>query len=200
MAVLPLRSRRAFALKVVKHRRSRFRDTRPGIPFCHMELARGPGRRVVVAGGSGFLGRSLIPRLLDRFEDVVVLTRGPSRVDGRVRHVNWDGRTIGPWAGEVDGAGAIVNLVGRTVDCRKTPANQAAILESRVDSVRVLAEAAGRAARPPAVWVQSATGHIFGDTGDEVLDESSPVGAGFAPRVGVAWEKAFDEPRLPGTR
>src|SRR3954471_23280145 len=112
-----------------------------------MELARGPGGRVVVAGGSGFLGRALIPTLLDRFEDVVVLTRGPSRVDGRVRHVNWDARTVGPWTGEVDGAGAVINLVGRTVDCRKTPANKKAIIGSRVDSVRVLAEAAGRAAR-----------------------------------------------------
>jgi uncharacterized protein (TIGR01777 family) len=165
-----------------------------------MERACGQGGRVVVAGGSGFLGRALIQDLLGRFDDVVVLTRGPSRVDGRTRHVNWDARTIGPWASEVDGAAAIVNLVGRTVDCRKTPANRKVILESRVDSVRVLAEAAGRAANPPAVWVQSATAHIFGDTGDEILDESSPTGAGFAPVVGTAWEKAFDEADLPRTR
>jgi uncharacterized protein (TIGR01777 family) len=142
----------------------------------------------------------LIPRLLDRFDDVVVLTRGPSRVDGRVRSVNWDARTIGTWAREVDGAGAIVNLVGRTVDCRKTPANKKVILESRVDSVRALAEAAGRATNPPRVWVQSATAHIFGDTGDETLDESSPIGTGFAPTVGTAWEKALDESDLPATR
>jgi uncharacterized protein (TIGR01777 family) len=74
------------------------------------------------------------------------------------------------------------------------------ILESRVDSVRVLADAVGRAADPPAVWVQSATAHIFGDTADEILDESSPIGTGFAPVVGTAWEKAFDEADLPRTR
>lgn len=155
---------------------------------------------MVVAGGSGFLGRSLIPSLLDRFEDVVVLTRGPARVDSRVRHLNWDARTVGTWAGEVNGAAAVINLVGRTVDCRKTPANRKVILESRVDSVRALAEAVRRAASPPAAWVQSATAHIFGDTGDELLDESAPIGTGFAPTVGVAWEKAFDEPDLPRTR
>jgi uncharacterized protein (TIGR01777 family) len=165
-----------------------------------MEQAHGPNGRVVVAGGSGFLGTSLIPSLLDRFDDVVVLTRGPARVDGRVRSVSWDARTAGPWAREVDGAGAVVNLVGRTVDCRKTPANKRVILESRVDSVRALAEAADRAANPPAVWVQSATAHIFGDTDSEILDESSPIGTGFAPTVGTAWEKAFDEADLPRTR
>jgi uncharacterized protein (TIGR01777 family) len=100
----------------------------------------------------------------------------------------------------VDGAGAVINFVGRTVDCRKTPANKKAILDSRVDSVRVLAEAVDRAAGKLAVWVQSATAHIFGDTRDEVLDESSPIGTGFAPTVGRAWEKAFDEARLPDTR
>jgi nucleoside-diphosphate-sugar epimerase len=108
-----------------------------------MQQAPAPGGRVVVAGGSGFLGRSLVPSLLGRFDDVVVLTRGTPRVEGRVRLVNWDARTVGPWAGEVDGAGAVVNLVGRTVDCRKTPANRKEILESRVDSVRALAGAAG---------------------------------------------------------
>jgi hypothetical protein len=117
-----------------------------------------------------------------------------------VRSVNWDARTVGPWAREVDGAAAVVNLVGRTVDCRKTAANKKVILESRVDSVRALAEAVGQAANPPAVWVQSATAHIFGDTGDEILDESSPIGTGFAPVVGTAWEEAFDTPRLPHTR
>jgi uncharacterized protein (TIGR01777 family) len=165
-----------------------------------MDPADGRNGTVVVAGGSGFLGQSLIPSLLQRFDDVVVLTRGPARADGRVRHLTWDARAVGPWASEVDGAAAVINLVGRTVDCRKTPANRKVILESRVDSVRVLAAAVGRAAKPSAVWVQSATAHIFGDTADEVLDESSPIGTGFAPVVGTAWEKAFDEADLPNTR
>ena len=165
-----------------------------------MDPARATSGRVIVAGGSGFLGTSLIPSLLDRFADVVVLTRGPARADGRVRHLNWDARSIGQWASEVDGAAAVINLVGRTVDCRKTPANKKVILESRVDSIRALAAAVARAEKPPAVWVQSATAHIFGDTADEILDESAPTGTGFAPVVGTAWEKAFDEADLPHTR
>jgi len=86
-----------------------------------------------------------------------------------------------------------VNLVGRTVDCRKTAANKAEILRSRVDSVAVLGAAVRECARPPAVWVQAGTAHIYGDTEDEILDESSRIGTGFAPEVGVAWEAALRE-------
>ncbi|HYE21547.1 MAG TPA: TIGR01777 family oxidoreductase [Tepidisphaeraceae bacterium] len=158
--------------------------------------------RVVIAGGSGFLGAGLIPDLLAAGYDAVVLTRGgaASSQDGRVRYVTWDARTAGDWASELDGAAAIVNLVGRTVDCRKTPANKRVILESRVDSVRALAAAWARAANPPKVWVQSATAHIFGDTWDEVLDDASPTGTGFAPQVGRAWEAALAAADLPGVR
>ncbi|HEV7299908.1 MAG TPA: TIGR01777 family oxidoreductase [Tepidisphaeraceae bacterium] len=147
--------------------------------------------KVILAGGSGFLGQSLLPTLCQRFEQVVVLTRGPSKVDGQVRYVTWDGKTVGPWAAEIEGADAVVNYVGRTVDCRKTPANKRVILESRIDSVRALATALKQVGTTPRVWVQSATAHIYGDTGDEVLDESAPIGTGFAPEVGTAWEAAL---------
>lgn len=156
--------------------------------------------RVVIAGGSGFLGQSLIPDLLPHAREIIVLTRGGDRVDGRVRYVQWDAKTVGPWAKWLDGASAIVNLVGRTVDCRKTPANKKVILESRVDSVNALAAAWKLASAPPTVWVQSATSHIYGDTNDEILDESSPIGTGFAPMVGTAWEAALTSADLPGVR
>lgn len=159
-----------------------------------------PTGRVIIAGGSGFLGQSLAAALPASVSDIVILTRGRPRRDGRIRYVTWDAKTIGPWATELDGATAIVNVVGRTVDCRKTPANKKVILESRVDSVRVLAAAVRRCERPPGVWVQAATAHIYGDTGDEVLDESSPIGAGFAPDVGVAWEVALTEADLGDCR
>lgn len=157
-------------------------------------------RRVVVAGGSGFLGQSWVAALGPTTDDIVVLTRGPARVAGGVRYVHWDARTPGPWAAELDGADAVVNFVGRTVDCRKTPENKRVILQSRVDSVNALAAAVGQCGRPPAVWVQSATAHIYGDTGDEILDETSPTGIGFAPDVGRAWEAAFDTADLGDCR
>ena len=157
--------------------------------------------RVVVAGGSGFLGAGLVPELVAAGYDVVVLTREPSReVPGGVRHVTWDGRTVGPWAEALEGAEAVVNLVGRTVDCRKTAANRREIMASRVDSVRALAAAFAKCPQPPKTWVQTATAHIYGDTDDELLDDSSPIGTGFAPEVGVAWERALEAADLPGCR
>jgi uncharacterized protein (TIGR01777 family) len=157
-------------------------------------------KRVVIAGGSGFLGQELIDELKPDFPEIVVLTRGPDRTDGNVRYVHWDAKTLGDWAKHLDGADALVNLVGRTVNCRKTEHNKKVILESRVDSVTVLAAAVKQAKSPPTTWIQSATAHIFGDTGDEVLDESSPIGTGFAPMIGTAWEKALADHVPPGIR
>ena len=161
-------------------------------------------RRYVLAGGSGFLGTSLSDALLARGDRPVVLSRSarPAGLDGRVGWHRWDGVTLGDWAPVLGGAAGLVNLTGRTVDCRKTPENVAEILRSRVDSCRVLGEACRAVADPPPVWVQAATAHIVGDPGDRVCDESTPPGPmqEMAPRVGVAWEQAFDAARLPGQR
>src|SRR3954468_15939998 len=109
--------------------------------------------RVVIAGGTGFLGQSLMRKLLPVAEKVVILTRDESRSNGQFRHVHWDARTVGPWVNELDGAAALVNYVGRTVDCRKTPANKRVIMESRVDSLHALGAALKTCTHPPPVWV-----------------------------------------------
>jgi uncharacterized protein (TIGR01777 family) len=152
-----------------------------------------PKPRVILAGGSGFIGSALAPVLLDHGYDVTILTRGPTRTQGPIRHVTWDAATSGPWSAELDGAAAIINLVGRTVDCRKTPENRRVILESRVNSVRALGKACRACAHPPPLWIQTSTAHIYGDTADEILDESSPLGQGFAPQVGLAWEQSLNQ-------
>ena len=156
--------------------------------------------RIILAGGRGFIGSNFTPRLIAEGYDVIVLTRNESRAEGPVRHIHWDARTLGPWSTEVEGAAAIINLVGRTVDCRKTEFNRRVILESRIDSIRALAAAYAACKSPPPVWVQSSTAHIYGDTATELLDESSPLGHGFAPTVGIAWEKAFADANLPDCR
>ena len=149
--------------------------------------------RVVIAGGSGFLGRSLTAHLVAAGADVTVLSRsGRTQVPG-VRVLEWDGRTRGGWVSALDGADAIVNLCGRTVDCVKTPDHCDEILRSRVESTRVIGEAIRAAQRPPGVWVQMATAHIYGDPPDQRCDETSAFGYGLAPTVGRAWEQSFAE-------
>jgi hypothetical protein len=93
-----------------------------------------------------------------------------------------------------------VNLVGRSVDCVKTPEHQDEILRSRVEGTLVLGEAMRQVQNPPGVWVQMSTAHIYGDPPAAVCDESSPVGIGFAPMVGRAWEEAFCASALPVQR
>lgn len=156
--------------------------------------------RVIIPGGTGFLGQSLARVLHHAGYEVVVLTRGTAQTTPVARHVQWDAKTPGDWVQELNGAAAIVNYVGKSVDCRKTEENKRIILESRVDSVRAIGHACRQIPHPPPVWIQQSTAHIYGDTHDEILDESSPIGTGFAPDVGTAWEAALAESVLPAQR
>ncbi len=155
-------------------------------------------RPVVIAGGSGFLGRSLARHLSDAGHPVTILSR-TAPPPGPWTHRAWDGRTLGPWAEALDGAAGLVNLAGRTVDCVKTPLHCDQILRSRVESTRALGEAARRAASPPPVWVQMSTAHIYGDS-ELPCDESAALGYGLAPTVGRAWEQALSEACPGGVR
>jgi uncharacterized protein len=157
-------------------------------------------RRIVIAGGSGFLGTSLASHLTASGATVVVLSRNPPGVAGPWRHVKWDGRSLGEWTQELEGATGLVNLTGRSVDCIKTPDHQDEILRSRVESTRVLGDAMCRAHSPPPVWVQMSTAHIYGDPPEVVCDEDSAFGYGLAPDVGRAWEAAFRDSVLPVQR
>lgn len=156
--------------------------------------------RVILAGGSGFLGRSLAAALGREGCEVIVLTRGRARENGSVRFVSWDGKAVGDWMPLLENARAVVNLTGKSVNCRYTPAARAEILNSRVDSVRALGEAIARCTQPPRVFVQAGSLAIYGNAGDLVCTEDSPHGSGFSAEVCRAWEAAFNGLALPGTR
>ncbi len=158
------------------------------------------GLKIVIAGGSGFLGISMASHFLANGASVVILSRSLPQVSGDWSHHVWDARTIGPWTQVVDGSDAIVNLVGRSVDCVKTPDHQDEILRSRVESTQVLGQAMRIVASPPPVWVQMSTAHIYGDPPSLVCTESSAEGIGLAPTIARAWEAAFDESLLPTQR
>ena len=157
-------------------------------------------KRVVLAGGSGFLGRALTHELLARNYEVVVLTRSPHvRSDG-AKKMAWDGKTSGEWIQFLDGAEAVVNLAGRNIKCRYTPENLRELTESRVDSVLAIAAAMGRVARPPRVWVQAGAVGFYGDPKDRLCDETSPAGNDTLAGICQPWEAAFDSASAPETR
>ena len=158
------------------------------------------GKRLVIAGGSGFLGLSMADYFSEAGADVTILSRSKPKGDGRWSHAPWDGRTLGKWMESLEGADAIVNLAGRTVNCIKTPDHQDEILRSRVESTRILGEAMRAVNSPPPVWVQMSTAHIYGDPPSLVCNEDSAEGIGFAPSIGRAWEAAFAESKLPAQR
>jgi uncharacterized protein (TIGR01777 family) len=163
--------------------------------------------RIVLAGGSGFIGRLLGDALVAGNHDVVVLTRSPPASAGVIRCAQWDGRTLGDWTDELEGAQALVNLAGRSVNCRYNARSGREILESRVDSTRVLGEAIARCQHPPRVWLNASTATIYKHTFDHPMDEATGViGAtpeakdAFSIEVARAWEKALSDAPTPATR
>ncbi|GAA3581600.1 TIGR01777 family oxidoreductase [Nonomuraea rosea] len=155
--------------------------------------------KVVLAGGSGALGRRIAADLTERGDEVVILTRSP-RPGSPWRQVAWDGVTVGEWAGELAGA-AVVNLAGELVDRPPTRAGIELLTRSRVQPTRALAEAAATLGAPPEVWVQMSTLAIYGDGGEDVIDETHPVADGPPQMAGVArpWEAAADGVRAGRT-
>ncbi len=153
--------------------------------------------RVILVGGSGFLGQSLAAHLATQGYESVVLTRSTQKRPG---YAHWDGATAGDWSQHLEGATAVVNLTGRSVDCRYTPANRREIIASRVHSVRALGDAVRRCDSPPSAWIQAASLAIYGDAGDAVCDDDASHGSGFSVDVCEKWESELTNQELPNTR
>jgi hypothetical protein len=156
------------------------------------QMDQGP-EKIVITGGSGFLGKSLARHLSSKGYKVIIVSRHCPADPKPWIHKNWDGINNGDWSKELEGASAVVNLAGRSVDCRKTPKNCAEILDSRVNSVKAVGEALEALSSQPKVWIQMSTAHIYGDPPTKLCTEDSPFGEGLAPTVGEAWEKAYKE-------
>jgi uncharacterized protein (TIGR01777 family) len=164
--------------------------------------------KFVIPGGSGQVGTVLARAFQSEGHDVVVLSRRPTAQPWRV--VAWDGSTLGAWQREIDGCDVLINLTGRSVNCRYNAANRREILESRVQSTRVLGEAVTAASRPPRLWLQASTATIYAHRYDAPNDErtgtlggneSNALGAWrFSIDVARAWEDAFARVVLDRTR
>ena len=156
--------------------------------------------RIVIAGGSGFIGQALSEFLTRRNFEIVVLTRGKNESRGGIRHVMWDGKSAAAWTSEIDGAAAAINLAGHSINCRFTAENRRQILESRVDSSRALAKAIASSSNPPRLLVQTSGIGYYNSTDERFVDESSPASSDFMAEVCQQWENAADAFALPATR
>jgi uncharacterized protein (TIGR01777 family) len=157
-------------------------------------------KKIVIAGGSGFIGTALAHELVARGGEVIVLTRRARQRNDGVREVVWDGEHSGDWIAFLDGADAVVNLTGKTINCRHTPENLREIISSRVNSVNALAAALAQVKTPPRVWVQSSAIGFYGDTKDNLRDETSPAGNDSLAGICRQWEAAFNSALTPATR
>jgi len=146
-------------------------------------------KRIVVAGGSGFIGEPLVRRLLARGDDVAVLTRNPSNVRAG-RAVVWNPPSQGSWSDEVANADVVINLAGENVGGgRWTDARKKRIMESRVAATSALVEAMSRNPDHTRTIISASASGFYGDRGDESLDESSTPGSGFLAEVTKRWEE-----------
>jgi uncharacterized protein (TIGR01777 family) len=154
--------------------------------------------RIVIAGGSGFLGTALSQALLADGHDISVLTRRPAQANpagSRLQHVTWNPNgKAGPWAGAIDGADALVNLAGESIAAKRWSASQKQKLrDSRMQATTSLASAISQAATPPRVFVSGSAVGYYGDRGDETLTETSPPGHDFLARLAQEWEAAANQ-------
>lgn len=164
--------------------------------------------KIVIPGGSGQVGTILARAFAADAHDVVILSRKPTKWPWRT--VAWDGESPGDWASEIDGADVVINLAGRSVNCRYNRANRKEIIDSRIESTTIIGKAIARAARPPKVWLQASTATIYAHRYDAANDEESGIIGGnepdapdtwrFSIDVASAWEGAANEAHVPHTR
>ena len=166
--------------------------------------------KIVIAGGSGQVG-NVLRRAFAPKHEVVVLSRRGSEGGNGSRFVQWNGETLGDWAQELDGTEVLINLAGRSVNCRYNAQNRREIVDSRVRSTQVLGEAVAKMKRPPRIWLQASTATIYAHVpvGGIPHDERGTIGGTepgvpetwrFSIEVATSWERAFDQLSLPGTR
>ena len=157
-------------------------------------------KKIIIAAGTGFLGQVLTNHFKDQFEEIIILTRGKSQTRDGVKYVNWNARTFSGWENELENAAVLINLAGKSVDCRYTKENKKEILLSRIESTKILNKAVLNCENPPKHWLNSSTATIYRFSLDKQMDEADgEIGNDFSINVALSWEKAFFKTETPNT-
>ncbi|MFI5161716.1 MAG: TIGR01777 family oxidoreductase [Sphingobacteriales bacterium] len=157
--------------------------------------------KIILAGGNGYLGSVLANHYKVLAKEVIILARHPKAADGNIRTVVWDGETEGNWVKELEGGDILINLCGKSVNCRYTEKNRSEIFDSRLKPTRLLNRVVTHIVNPPKLWINSASATIYRYAEDlPQTEEHGEIGEGFSVEVCKAWEKAFFETETPKTR
>ncbi|MCC8410715.1 TIGR01777 family oxidoreductase [Mucilaginibacter sp. UR6-1] len=157
--------------------------------------------KVILAGGSGYLGMILAEHFSKQAHEVVIFSRNPKTAAKNIKMIYWDGHTIGDWATHLNNSDVLINLTGKSVNCRYNERNKAEIFASRLNATRVLGKALKQTNNPPKVWINAASATIYRHAEDRPQDEyTGELGTGFSVDVCKQWEQAFAEQHVPGIR
>ncbi len=149
-------------------------------------------KKIIIAGGTGFLGNILVKHFKDTYDNIIILTRQKKKTINNVHFINWDAKTLSGWESCLENADALINLTGKSVDCRYTEANKRLIYNSRIESTKTLNEAVSICTNPPKVWLNSSTATIYRHSTDKQMDEyTGEIGNDFSMNIAKSWEKEF---------
>jgi uncharacterized protein len=151
-------------------------------------------QKLIITAGTGFLGQVLVNHFAAIFDEIIILTRGKSELKNNIKYVHWDAKTLTGWETELENADVLINLAGKSVDCRYTPENKKEILDSRIDSTAILNEAVLGCKNAPKHWLNSSTSTIYRFSLDkQMTEETGEIGDDFSMNVAKTWEKTFFE-------
>ena len=157
-------------------------------------------KKLIIAAGTGFLGQVLVDHFKDSFDEIVILTRGKSENKNNIKYVNWNAKTFSGWEKELENTDVLINLAGKSVDCRYNEKNKQEIFNSRIESTKILNEAVLQCKNPPKHWLNSSTSTIYRFSLDKQMAETTgEIGNDFSMNIAKSWEKAFFETKTPKT-
>mgnify|MGYP001464778844 CR=1 FL=1 len=154
---------------------------------------------IVIAGGTGFFGNYLI-NFFKKDYSIIVLTRKKSYSENEVEYVNWDGKSQGDWLTDIDGAEVLINLSGKSINCKFTKENKKKLLSSRIDSTKALVTGISSLGNPPKVFLNASAGSMY-----QLLDRPNTemdvdYKNNFLSEMALEWEEEFFKHELPNTR
>lgn len=156
-----------------------------------------PTKTIIIAGGTGFLGQILETYFTKKHYTVKILTRKPKQDN----HIFWDAKQLGAWTNALENTEALINLTGKSVDCRYTENNKKQIYNSRIDSTNILGVAINTCKNPPKVWFNSSTATIYKHSlNKQMTEEHGDIGNDFSMNIAKSWEKAFYDIKNKKTR